>query len=86
MTEHYEKVRAAFLDRDSGGGSRWGQALLLTRGVAAWMRTVGQWLAPQLPPPPKTPVLAPTLPWKLRQPLVELMGQVILTVAKNAPS
>ena len=86
MIEHYEKVRAAALGRDAGSDSRWGQAVLLRRGVAAWMGTVGHWLAPLLPLASAPPASAPTLPAVLRQPLVELMGQVVLAVAENSKS
>ena len=83
MIEHYENVREAVLGRNSGGGSPWGQALLANRGVAAWMQAAGQWLTPLLPLPPASSVAAASMPALVRQDLVQLMGEVVLTVAEK---
>jgi len=86
LIEHYEKVREAVLVRDCGGSSRWGQALLVNRGVVAWMQVAGQLLAPLSPLPAATTatVTGATLPSLVRQDLVQLMGEVVLTVAEKS--
>jgi len=86
LTAHYEKVREAVLVRDSSGSSRWGQALLVNRGVVAWMQAAGQLLAPLSPLLATTTatVTGASLPSLVRQDLVHLMGEVVLTVAQKA--
>jgi hypothetical protein len=84
LIEHYEKVREAVLGRDSSCGSRWGQALLASRGVAAWMQAAGQWLTPLLPLPPASSAAAASMPALVRQDLVRLMGEVVLSVAQKS--
>jgi hypothetical protein len=84
LIEHYEKVREAVLVRDSSGSSRWGQALLVSRGVAAWLQAAGQLLAPLSPLPTAATLTGTTLPSLIRQDLVHLMGEVVLTVAQKA--
>ena len=85
LIEHYEKVRQAVLGRDSGCSSRWGQAVLVSRGVAAWMQTAGQLLAPLSPLPAATAATGAALPSVVREDLVHLMGEVVLTIAQKAP-
>jgi len=85
LIEHYEKVRQAVLGRQSCGSPRWGQAVLVSRGVAAWMQAAGQLLAPLSPLPAATTATGTTLPSLVRQDLVHLMGEVVLTVAEKAP-
>jgi hypothetical protein len=83
LTEHYEKIREAVLGRNPGGSSRWGQAVLVNRGVAAWMQAVGPWVAPLRPPPSAaSAVTAPVSP-RVPQELVQLLSQAVLTVAQN---
>jgi hypothetical protein len=84
LIEHYEKVREAVLGRDSSCGSRWSQALLASRGVAAWMQAAGQLLAPLSPLPAAAPASGAALPSVVREDLVHLMGEVVLTVAQKA--
>ena len=83
MTEHYEKIREAVLGRNPGGSSRWGQAVLVNRGVAAWMQAVGQWLVPLLPLPSAASAVAATVSPQVRQDLVHVLSEAVLTVAQN---
>jgi hypothetical protein len=70
------------------GSWRWGQAVLLGRGLAAWMQAVGQVLAPLRPrmlaPSPVAPPLPP-LPPLVRQDLLHLMSQAVWAVAQKNP-
>jgi len=84
LIEHYEKVRAAVLGPNANCGSRWGQALLASRRVAAWMQAAVQWLAPRSPLPVPPTATGATLPLLVRQDLVQLLGEVVLTVAQKA--
>jgi len=85
LIEHYEKVRQAVLGREASASSRWGQAVLVNRGVAAWMQAAGQLLAPLSPLPAAARVTEATLPSLVRQGLVHLMGEVVLSIAEKAP-
>jgi hypothetical protein len=84
LIEYYEKIREAVFVHDCSGSSRWGQALLVNRGVVAWMQAAGQLLASLSPLLTTATVTGATLPSLVRQDLVHLMGEVVLTVAQKA--
>ena len=71
------------LARDGGGASRWGQAVLLGRGIAAGMAAVGQWLVPVRPLPAAPSPLPELLPALIRQDLIHLMSEVVLALAQK---
>jgi len=83
LIEHYEKIREVVLGRSLGGSSRWGQAVLVNRGVAAWMQAVGPWVAPLRPPPSAASVGTATVPPLVRQDLVHILSEAVLTVAQS---
>jgi hypothetical protein len=80
LVEHYEKIRGQVLGQ--AGGPRWGQTLLLDQGVAAWMRAVGQFVAPALPVPAASPAVLSPLASGVHDDLVRLMGEAVLAAAE----
>jgi len=84
LVEHYEKVREQALGRNSGGGSRWGQAVLVNRGVAAWMQAAGPWLAPLIGASPTGPAAPSTVPPMVHRDLVQLLSELVLAAAEKA--
>jgi hypothetical protein len=85
----YEHLRAQALQAcgtSSHGGC--GYALLLQRGLAAWMQA---W--PATPPPlpelmtaPATPQDTPSLPWPIEQQLAHILADTILDHVQEAGS
>lgn len=82
MTEHYEQVRAAVLARN-GVGPRWGQAVLLSRGIVAWMQAMGPALGSLWPLAVAPAAAAEALPALVRQDLIGLMGEIVLNLAQK---
>jgi len=70
LTERYEALRARVLAR-STGGDRYGLALLLREGMAAW---IAAWSSCSSPPPL---VAAPTLPFTDLAPPTAEWGSMI---------
>ena len=83
LVEHYEKVRQQVLGRNSGCGSYWGQAVLVNRGIVAWMEAAGQWLALLPSASPIGPVAPWIVPPLVHRDLVPLLGEVVLAVAEK---
>ena len=81
--EYYEKIRDQVLG--GGIGPRWGQVLLRDHGVAAWLRAVGEFVAPDV-----AITAAPTEPVAITRPvhddLVRLMEQAVFAVAEAKES
>jgi hypothetical protein len=83
LTERYEALRARVLAR-STGGDRYGLALLLREGMAAW---IAAWSSCSSPPPL---VAAPTLPFTDLAPptaestaIVALLASMALTALQE---
>jgi hypothetical protein len=83
LTEHYEQVRAAVLARNGGVGPRWGQAVLLSRGIVAWMQAMGPALGSLRPLAVAPAAAAEALPALVRQDLIGLMGEIVLNLARK---
>ena len=82
LTEYYERLRQEVLGRNPGGNSRLGQAVLVHRGVAAWMHALGPCLTPiTAASPPKVPEASPAVPGSVHEELVRLLGEAVLTLA-----
>ena len=80
LVEHYEKIREQVLGRS--GGPRWGQVLLVDRGVAAWLRAVGEFVAPVLPAPAEPPAAPASISTCVHDDLIRLMGEAVLAAAE----
>jgi hypothetical protein len=83
LVEHYERLRQQVLSRNLSSGSRLGQAVLVSRGIVAWMQAVSQTLGSILPAPSTVPLEPISVPDLLHEDLVHLMGEVVLTLARQ---
>ena len=83
LVEHYEKLRQQALSRNLSSGSRLGQSVLVSRGIVAWMQAVSQSLGSILPAPSTVPLELINVPDLLYEDLVHLMGEVVLTLARQ---
>lgn len=84
LVAYYEKVREQALGRNSGGGLRWGQAVLVNRGIVAWMQATGPWLAPLMGVSPTEPAAPSTVPPMVHRDLVQLLSELVLAAAEIA--
>jgi hypothetical protein len=83
LIEQYERLRQQVLCRNLSCGSRIGQAVLVSRGVVAWMRAVSQAVASILPACSTMSSDSTGVPDSLREDLVRVMGEAILTLARQ---
>lgn len=84
MTQYYEQLRQEVLDRHPSGNSRLGQAVLVHRGVIAWMQAVGPCLSPLTAEPlPKPPESLPAVPGSMHGELIRLLSEAVLTMART---
>jgi hypothetical protein len=81
MTAYYERLRQEVLDRSSGNNSCLGQAVLVNRGVVAWMHALGPCLTSlTAASPPKPPEAFPSAPGSVQKELVRLLGEAVFTI------
>jgi hypothetical protein len=83
LIEQYERLRQQVLCRNLSCGSRIGQAVLVSRGVVAWMRAVSQSVASILPACSTMSSDSTRVPDSLREDLVRVMGEAVLTLARQ---
>jgi hypothetical protein len=84
VTECYERLRQEALGQNPVGNSRLGQAVVVHRGVVAWMQALGPCLTPLTPARPRRtaePSLA--VPGAVQEELVQLLGEAVLTLASS---
>src|SRR5260370_623568 len=80
LIEQYERLRQQVLWRNLSCGSRIGQAVLVSRGVVAWMRAVSQSVASILPACSTMSAESIRVPDSLHEDLVRVMGEAVLTL------
>jgi hypothetical protein len=84
----YEHLRSqALRARGTSGHGCCGYALLLQRGLAAWMQAWPATPPPPLPEPMSTPTTAqdtPSLPWPVEQQLAQILADTILDHVQEA--
>jgi hypothetical protein len=83
LIEQYERLRQQVLCRNLSYGSRIGQAVLVSRGVVAWMRAVSQTVASILPACSTMSSDSNRVPDSLHEDLVRVMGEAVLTLARQ---
>jgi hypothetical protein len=70
------------MDRHPNGNFL-GQAVLVHRGVVAWMHAVGPCLSPLTAGPlPKSPENLPAVPGSMHGELIRLLSEAVLTTAR----
>jgi len=83
LIEQYERLRQQVLCRNLSCGSRIGQAVLVSRGVVAWMRAVSQSVASILPACSTMSAESIRVPDSLHEDLVRVMGEAVLTLVRQ---
>ena len=83
LIEQYERLRQQVLCRNLSCGSRIGQAVLVSRGVVAWMRAVSQTVGSILPACSTMSSDSTRVPDSLHEDLVRVMGEAVLTLARQ---
>jgi hypothetical protein len=79
LVEHYEALRKDIVDFDGYGQRMHGLALLMRKGMAAWMKGVGEQsvgIAASVPPSAALP-----LPVGIEQHLVDILATMALATA-----
>jgi phage-related minor tail protein len=83
LIEQYERLRQQVLGRNLSCGSRIGQAVLVSRGVVAWMRAVSQSVGSILPACSTMSAEPTRVPDSLHEDLVRVMGEAVLALARQ---
>jgi hypothetical protein len=78
LSEHYEMLRAYVLGRN-GSGPRLGQAVLMARGLAAWMEIVGELVRP-VRSAPSGEAVSVSVPLLVQSDVIQLMGEAVMTL------
>ena len=83
LIEQYERLRQQVLGRNLSCGSHIGRAVLVSRGVVAWMRAVSQSVGSILPACSTMSSDSTRVPDSLHEDLVRVMGEAVLTLARQ---
>ena len=83
LTEHYESLRQDATDTSPRNRSVSGRALLMFKGMAAWMRGMGEAVLPTASPLPGTEVRLPT---GMEQNLINIVAAMTLATVRGIES
>jgi hypothetical protein len=83
LVEHYEALREDIIDPNRRGQRVRGLALLVRKGMAAWMKGVSEHPASLIPSVPA--ITALPLPNGVEQPLVDILAAMALATAWEVP-
>ncbi len=81
--DQYETLRAYVTARIGSPGLRLGQGVILSRGMAAWIRVAGELILPVRSAPPIScgEVNVPPL---IQDDLIQLIGEAVMTLVQGA--
>jgi len=80
LTDQYEALRAYVTARIGSSGLRLGQGVIMSRGMAAWIRVAGELIPPVRSAPPIS-CGELSVPPLIQDDLIHLMGEAVMTLA-----
>ena len=82
LADCYESLRNVVVERSAGAHAMRGGAALRFKGMAAWMKCVGECAGPS--PAAPAPAHAASLPVGIERNVVEIMATMVLASAREA--
>jgi hypothetical protein len=85
LIEQYETLREYVLLRNSTCSLRLGEGVFVTRGMAAWIKVVGE-LIPSARSVPATSCEITSVPPQVQDEMIQLMGQAVMSLVCRGAS
>ena len=85
LTEQYEMLREYVLLRNRACSLRLGEGALVARGMAAWVKVVGELITPARSVPAPSSETA-RLPPQVQDEMIQLMGQAVMSLVCRGAS